>query len=186
MTDLKSLADVQLSHSAWSIERVLEACQKLPEPAFAEPFEIGEGSLQAVLAHVLEAMGFFADVFDEKYRPGEPFDWSEPPGFAERTRTASGQMSLLAEYGPSQRRAGLELLQRRGADGFVWWPNAERHVPVSVSIAQVVDHTSYHRAQCNNMLRRVGVEPLDIDLHEWAVAHAVARATPADRTERSE
>ena len=99
-------------------------------------------------------MGFFADVLgEEKYLPSVPFNWTEPEGFAERAATASGQLELIDEVGCAQRDAALSLLDRKGPNGLVWWPNIECLEPVSVSIAQVIDHSSYHRAQCNNMLR---------------------------------
>jgi uncharacterized damage-inducible protein DinB len=176
MSDLNLFADIQLSHSYWTTRRVLESCAVLTHDLFTKPFEIGEGSLHAVLSHLLEGMGFFADVLGEqKYPASVPFQWTEPDGFTERASTADGQIELIDEVGPAQRNAALALLDRKGPDEFVWWPNIGAFVPVRVSIAQVIDHASYHRAQCNNMLRHVGSQPLDVDVHVWAEVHGLRR-----------
>jgi uncharacterized damage-inducible protein DinB len=174
MTTQTQLAEVQLQHSWWSTRKILESCAALPHESFVMPFEIGEGSLHAVLSHVLECMTFFADVLEEhKYAPGSTFSWTQPEGFAENASTATGQLALINKFGPAQCEAGIALLERKGPGGLVWWPNFEKLVPASVSIAQVIDHTSYHRAQCNNMLRHVGAQPLDVDPHIWGKDHGL-------------
>ena len=176
LSDVREFADIQLRHSHWSTRRIIESCAALPHESFMKPFEIGAGSLQAVLSHVLEAMGFYVDVFGEqRYEIGGSFDYTEPEGFVERASTATGQLELIDEVGPAQRDAALALLDRKGQAGLVWWPNVKAMVPVSASIAQVLDHSSYHRAQCNNMLRHVGAEPLDVDVHVFAKAHGLQR-----------
>lgn len=174
MTTPIQFADVQLEHSWWSTRKIIESCVALPHESFTRPFEIGEGSLHAVISHVLECMTFFTDVLnEERYQPGSTFNRTQPKGFVEQASTAAGQLDLINEYGPAQRDAGVSLLERKGPGGLVWWPNFQRLVPASVGIAQVIDHTSYHRAQCNNMLRHVGAEPLDVDVHIWGKEHGL-------------
>lgn len=146
-----------LAHSRWAMHRLLDACETLSPARFDQDMGIGPGSLRVTLAHVIEAMFFFADNFAGRdYRPRDDFD--------REAATIPGLRRLLGQADAHLRR---EMLATAGqnAPETIRWPNAETGVlPTSVAVAQVFDHACLHRTQCINMLKRHGVLPvLDLD-----------------------
>jgi uncharacterized damage-inducible protein DinB len=146
-----------LAHSRWAMQRLLAASEQLSPAQFEQDMGIGPGSLRATLAHVIEAMFFFADNFAGRpYHPRDDFD--------REAETIAGLRRLLARADAELRR---DMLAAAGGNPAqtVQWPNAESGtLPTPVAVAQVFDHACLHRTQCINMLKRLGVLPvLDLD-----------------------
>lgn len=145
-----------LEHNTWATRRVLEACRGLTPEQFAQDLSIGPGSLRSTLAHVIEAMGYYADNFAGK-KPDGRADHSE------RTRTVDGLVAMLTEADAKLRAAMGPMLENppSASGARIVWPSIPtRAVSAWAAIQQVFDHGSHHRAQCLNMLKRLGVSPL--------------------------
>ncbi len=145
-----------LAHHEWAIARLLDECERLTAEQFDRDLGIGPGSLRINIAHTLEAMLFFADNFATR-------EFVEPAGLASLGTTVTGLRTLLARASVSLRDSMMGAVEA-GLGPRVHWPNAPGgSMSVAAAIAQVFDHAIAHRAQCVNMLKRLGVPPPDLD-----------------------
>lgn len=151
---IDAIVSMQLEHNVWATRRLLEACRPLSRQQWEQNFDIGPGSLAGTLSHIVEAMASFADCFAGK-------DCERRPDFAAGASTPDSLLSLLDEAGRALDDAIESLVLRHAERGSVAWRSARGgKLPVPVALAQVFDHGTHHRAQCLNMLKRLGVEPL--------------------------
>ncbi|MEC9372390.1 MAG: DinB family protein [Planctomycetota bacterium] len=152
----------QLHHNAWAIEKMIERCRKLTHEQYTAEFEIGLGSLQRTLTHLVEAIFYFADVFNRRpYRP---------------------RMVLMNAATPTDLRSPLELadgalreslaafLAKHDLDEPIEFPKGGGDfVAAFAAIAQIFDHGAHHRAQMLNMLRHLGeLGDFSVDPLRWA------------------
>lgn len=159
MTDLAQLVRFQIAHSVWALGEVIRHARGLPAEAVEQDLGIGPGSLKDNLIHTIEAMVYFAENF-----AGREFD---PARYADVQRcsgTLAGLSELLGIAHERLRTAMVEACERGPAER-VMWPNADGgSLPWVAAVAQVFDHSTLHRAQCVNMLKRLGVTPVpDLD-----------------------
>jgi uncharacterized damage-inducible protein DinB len=156
--DAAHFIQLQIDHNAWATRRVIDAARALPATDLERDMAIGPGSLRATLAHMIGAMFIFAANFDGK-------SLTLPADFDSRSRTLDGLTSLLDDASARLGQAFHGFLPGATETTQVRWPTAKRGtLPAFVAIAQVFDHGSHHRAQCKNMLKRLGVQSLpDID-----------------------
>jgi len=157
------LFQILLSHDRWATERVLDTCAALPNEQFHRPFDIGPGSLHDTLTHVVAAMRAWTDTL----AAAEPRPRLEGDG---RRRTPGELLSLLEEawqeFAAEARRLPLtETVSRRLRDGRIV------QLTRGAVVAHVATHGMHHRAQCLNMLRQLGVNPLPpSSVTEWTWA----------------
>ncbi len=155
--DLTALIRFQIAHSAWALRRIIECARTLPAAAIEQDLGIGPGSLRQNIAHTIECMFFFADNF-------AGLEYVEPADFAAQSQSLDGLATLLDSAHAKLRLAMLRASER-GFDNTVHWPNADSGaLPAAAAVAQVFDHSTLHRAQCVNMLKRLGISPVpDLD-----------------------
>lgn len=155
--DLTALIRFQIDHSAWALRELIAHARTLPAPKIEESLGIGPGSLRENIAHTIECMFFFADNF-------AGLEYVEPREFASDSQSLDGLARLL-DSAHAKLRLALLRASERGFDETVHWPNAESGtMPAAAAVAQVFDHSTLHRAQCVNMLKRLGVMPVpDLD-----------------------
>lgn len=155
--DLTALIRFQIAHSAWALARLIEHARTLPTAKIEENLGIGPGSLRQNIAHTIECMFYFADNF-------AGLEYVEPKEFAADSKSLDG-LSRLLDSAHAKLRLALLRACERGFGETVHWPNAESGtMPAAAAIAQVFDHATLHRAQCVNMLKRLGVNPVpDLD-----------------------
>lgn len=152
--------DILLAHDRWATKQILQTCQKLSSEQFHQKFDIGPGSLHAAALHILSAMRAWDDVL-----AGRP------------------QRPRLDEGGTQKTPAELLMLLEESADDFA--ATAKLH-PLEETVVRtrggkqytftrggvithVTTHGMHHRAQCLNMLRHLGVNPLPpSSVTEWA------------------
>jgi len=60
------LVESQFEHTRWATDQLIARCRALTPEEFGRSFDIGPGSLQATLAHVIDAMFYFADTLSVK------------------------------------------------------------------------------------------------------------------------
>ena len=154
------LLQILLSHDRWATAQLLDACGKLPADAFHQRFEIGPGSLHDTLAHMIAAMRTWTQSLAGQ-EPGPRID-------ADGQRRTADQLRALLEAGhrdfaAEARKPGTSLMvTRRLRDGRTL------QLTRGAVLGQVLTHGTHHRAQCLNMLRRLGVTPLPpSSVAEW-------------------
>ena len=142
--------EILLASNRWATRNILDACAALSDEQFHQRFEMGPGSLHDTLTHILGAMRGWGDLL-----AGREF----------RAR--------LEQDGPRSVRELLDLLEKIADDLQV---SAESH-PLDELVTRtregksytfsrggvlthVTTHGMHHRAQCLNMLRQLGVDPL--------------------------
>lgn len=165
-SDCWMFIQTQLDHNVWAIGQILSRCEKLTPEQYGQVFNIGPGSLQKTLAHMVEAMFFYADTFKgERYRRRE--------GWKQNCNTPSGLRPYLAMADRDLRESMRSYLSTHRLDEPMSWMTAKKPVPVAVGVGQVFDHGSHHRAQCLNMLKQVGVlEDMEVYPLIWATGEA--------------
>ena len=146
---------ILLTHNTWATHQTLDACEALGSEQFQQRFEMGPGSLHDTLVHVLSAMEGWGELLS-----GQPIGDGLGEGdfqIAElRTRLDALSDHLAAHVRPvdelvSGERGGRSYQFARGA-----------------VVTHVATHGMHHRAQCLNMLRALGVDPLPpVSVLEW-------------------
>lgn len=166
--------DILLKHDAWATRRVLEACAGLTGPQMHTKFDIGLGTLHDNLTHIIGAMRRWADRIDERaVRPSiESRGTSTDPAPTPIGRSVRELMELLDEAaadlaGVARKYAGRlhePIKPVFGGKAYTFSRGA--------ALVHVCTHGGHHRAQCINMLKRLGVSGLsdhlpDVAVTEW-------------------
>ena len=155
-----NLLDIQLQHDQWATRQILSACEKLTADQFARKFDIGAGSLQAGITHMLAAMITWTDTLAQ--RPLRP---RIDEGGAKYSAAQLHQMfdEFAAEFSAIAKSHPLDEIVKRTRGG------KEYSFTRGAVITHVTTHGMHHRAQCLNMLRHLGVTPLPpSSVTEWA------------------
>ncbi len=154
---------VLLDFDAWANEQLFDACAGLSDDELDRVFEIGLGSLRKTMTHTLGAMRGWTDVLLEA-DPVRPRLEHDP------ARTIDDLRALHAEIAPEFRSACMD-----GSHGDVLTPERNGktyHFTRGGIMIHVLTHSMHHRAQCLNMLRHLGVDPLpESSVMQWMVAH---------------
>ena len=142
--------EILLTHNRWATRNVLNACAALPQEQFHQAFDMGPGSLHDTTTHILGAMRGWGDMLaGREQRPR--LDEGEK-------RTPQELLELLDEISDdlesSVRAHPLDELVS-GSRGGRTYTFTRGGV-----ITHVTTHGMHHRAQCLNMLRRLGVDEL--------------------------
>ncbi len=162
--------DILLAHDAWATRQVLDACEGLAGEAWNRRFDIGPGSLHDTLTHVVAAMFRWADRIDGPPRPMRP---SIEDGSA---RTPADLRALLSRAAADLAAAAANARGRGlGTEVDVTLGGTPYRFTLGAMLTHVTTHGMHHRAQCLNMLRRLGVPGVsdrlpDLDVLEWQLA----------------
>ncbi|GJM19402.1 MAG: hypothetical protein DHS20C14_16150 [Phycisphaeraceae bacterium] len=150
--------DVLLAHDRWATANLIEACRPLRAEQFVQRFEMGPGSLQATLTHVLGTMRGWTDVLTERAERRARLE--------EREHTLDELAGLLDPIADELAAAALAgspddvLRPSRGGNTYAFTRGG--------ILTHVTTHGMHHRAQCLNMLRHLGVETLPMSsVMEW-------------------
>lgn len=151
--------DILIEHDNWATQRMLDTCSTLAEAQLHQRFEIGPGSLHDTLAHTIGAMQRWTAVLRDRKFPATPR--------FEETRHS------LADLRAAHRQATADFAREARAaklDEMIPFERGAERMTVSAGgvITHVTTHGMYHRAQCMNMFRRLGVSPLPhSSVTEW-------------------
>jgi uncharacterized damage-inducible protein DinB len=152
---------ILLDTSVWATGLIIETCKPLSRDQFHRRFEMGPGSLHDTITHTIGAIRSWTD----SLRGGERRPWLGDQG----PFTIDQLRSLLAESDTDFRAAALsgpldEPITIHRRDGKVLT------LTRAAIITHVGTHGMYHLAQCQNMLRNVGVDPLPASsVVQWAI-----------------
>ncbi|MEK6702974.1 MAG: DinB family protein [Planctomycetota bacterium] len=174
MTLSSDALDILLRHDHWATRRVLEICATLTPEQFGRKFEIGPGSLHHTLAHTVGAMRRWADrIVGRELRPS--IDALRGGAAAEvRVFTPQELVGLLDEAATDLAVIATEarLPGGSGLDSVIevqFGPTLYRFTR-GAALVHIGTHGMHHRAQCMNMIRRLGLPGLSAeDLPEIGV-----------------
>jgi uncharacterized damage-inducible protein DinB len=163
--------DILLKHDMWATEQMIAACEKLSAEQFARKFEMGPGSLQATITHIIAAMNAWADTLARApHRPRIDQDGRAytPAQLRQMLEASTSEFAAIAKAHPVEE---IVTRQREGID---------YHFTRGAVITHVATHGMHHRAQCLNMLKQLGVKPLPpSSVAEWT---RIADLPPAQST----
>jgi uncharacterized damage-inducible protein DinB len=151
--------DLLLTHDRWATRNVLLACEPLSGEQFHRKFEMGFGSLHAILTHVLSATIGWSKNLERSVTTARP----DADG-VQRTPTELLALHTVIydEFESIARAHPLDdtiTISRN---------NITLTIPRGVAVTHLTTHNMHHRAQCVNMLRHVGVSPLPFtSVIEW-------------------
>jgi uncharacterized damage-inducible protein DinB len=154
--------DILLEHDTWATRQMLLACEKLTAEQFGRKFDMGPGSLQATITHMIAAMNAWTDTLAQ--RPNRPRVDQGSVAYSvaqllQMLEESAGEFAAVAKGHAMDEvvtrvREGKEYKFTRGA-----------------VITHVATHGMHHRAQCLNMLKQLGVKPLPLSsVVEWVRA----------------
>jgi uncharacterized damage-inducible protein DinB len=153
--------EVLLVHNRWADSLMLDACERLTPEQFHEPFDIGIGSLHNNLTHTIAAMRIWGDLLARVV----PRPWVDNTPH----RTVAELRHMHTE--------AADLIERVAFSGpidetFIRERDGKTHSYTrGVIITHVTTHAMHHRAQCLNMLRKLGVTDLPkSSVVEWSRA----------------
>jgi uncharacterized damage-inducible protein DinB len=169
--------DILLAHNLWATRAILDRCEPLSAEQFSMPFPIGPGEthgLRGTLTHIVSAMGRWVDRIE-----GTPLRMPLGPAWPGYTGPVDDRV-----FTPAQLRAILETNHAqlaRLAPAIRAEPGRIIHVgtqgqssafTAACAYVHVLTHGHYHRAQCMNMLRHLGVAGMsdklpELDVIDW-------------------
>ena len=155
-------AAVLLDFEDWATHRMLDACGTLSDEQLDMEFEMGLGSLRKTLVHNLGAMIGWTGVLEDGEPEFAPDFGSDPPSI-DRIRACHDQAMTRFRNAGSADFADVLAPERKGT--------TYRFTRGGI-VTHVVTHSMHHRAQCLNMLRRLGVDPQpESSVFQWMIAH---------------
>ncbi|GMV25808.1 MAG: hypothetical protein AMXMBFR58_18390 [Phycisphaerae bacterium] len=165
--------DILLGHNRWGNATVLGLCERLSREQFHQPFPIGpaeRGGLHATLTHVVSAMLRWSDRLAQ--RPVRPPIEAARPGFTGPVDYRERTPQELAAIAETAHAALAELkpvvVASPGAIITVAFGDKSYQFTAAAAYIHALTHGHYHRAQCLNMLRQLGVGKLpDVDVVDW-------------------
>lgn len=180
--------DILLRHDHWGTRRVLEVCRELSPAQFQQRFDMGPGSLHDTLAHVIGAMRRWADRLTQRpIRPAidnPPRNVGMPSEY--RIRTPDELIALLDPAAAELATIAVDLRRPGGLglDSEISFAldNTTYRTTRGAGLVHVTTHGTHHRAQCLNMLRRLGVRALpELTVVDWQAEVESGAAAPFAR-----
>lgn len=150
--------DTLLAADHWGTRQIVDAASGLTHEQFTREFAMGPGSVQKTLVHILSAMLRTGDVLGGS-PPREPLDaanFATPDALVPLFDQAFATLRDQARSKPISDIVTREF----GGKSYRFTRNG--------MIVHAATHGAYHRAQCVNMLRHLGVKPLpDPSAMKW-------------------
>lgn len=160
--------DALIASDAWGTRAILNICETLPREQFHQKFDIGLSSLHDTLTHMISAMRRWTDRLAKRTpRPMLHAVPEFPHVGGENSDRTPAELLAMHEDAARDLRATMDAIRRDGrlaSTISMDWPGSGAEaglmktytLAVGVIIAHVTTHGYHHRAQCLNMLRRLG------------------------------
>ena len=138
------------AYADWARDQVHTAAAKLTDEQLDRPFEMGPGTLRATLVHMRDAEQWWWQ------------NWTQGPGQAFPAIDARLSLSALARDCEQVAAQRNDLLSRTSDADLLRpvtvmpRPGVTRTFLLGVTMLQICQHGTHHRAQALNMLRHVG------------------------------
>jgi uncharacterized damage-inducible protein DinB len=148
--------DTLFAYDRWATRTILEACAELTQEEFERPLDIGPGSLERTLTHLVSAQFFFADRLNRcTSRPRLEKDG--------RTKTAAELLALFDQADRDLGEAVRHTIETYALTDVLNWTDTdegpidpEDQIQYAVALAQMIDHGIQHRTQAADMLELLG------------------------------
>ncbi len=151
---------ILLAHDRWATQNIIQACEKITDEQFHHRFEMGLGSLHNTLRHILGAMKGWGDLLAGR----EQSERLEAAGDLSAQQMNELLDSLSADMHESANAHPTDEIVT-GSHGGMTYSFTRGAV-----LTHVTTHGMHHRAQCLNMLRHLGVDPLPpSSIMEWTM-----------------
>jgi len=157
---------------AWATRRLIEFCQDLtPELLAAGRNDATGWSILQTLTHLVSADGYYVGTLDGSGRPVPKWnDDHDPPWDLDALRERSARLAGLWE---------AYLKSADDAERLVLLDAGTFECRAGVIVAHALHHGDLHREQVCSILRRLGLEPPDLQPWEYALDNARARFVEA-------
>jgi len=150
---------ILLEHDQWATRQMLSACAELSPEQYHHRFEMGPGSLHDTTTHIVGAMRAWGDMLAGR----------EPRPRLETTQRTPTELQAIfdevaADFSTAAQSHPLDeiVVAQRGGQTYSFVRGAV--------VTHVMTHGMHHRAQCLNMLRQLGVNPLPpSSVLEWTL-----------------
>ena len=160
--------EILLTQNRWATRQLIEACAGLSEEQFHQTFEMGVGSLHDTVTHILGAMRGWGDMLSGR---------EQRPRLEGESRSTQDLLTMLDELSDDLEASAAA----HPVDGLVTGSRGGRSYTFTRGgvLTHVTTHGMHHRAQCLNMMRQLGVDPLPPSaVVEWMLM----ADTPAEPT----
>ncbi len=146
----------QLDYSDWADGRVRDVAAALPEEQLDRRFDIGQGTIRGTLGHLLVAQEWWVANWTSAARVA----------FPPTERLAIAELDARWARVRAARSAFLDGLRDADLLGHVSvrGRSGDREFPLGVTLLQIGQHGTYHRAQLLNMFRHVGAAVPGLDV----------------------
>lgn len=141
--------DILLTHNRWATRNILECCATLRVEQFHQRYEIGPGSLHDTVRHILVAMVAWGDILaGREQRSYQLSKNCTPQELLSLLDKISDDLQVSAKAHPYDEMVSGSLGSKHYS------------IPRGGVLTHVTTHGMHHRAQCLNLLRQLGVDPL--------------------------
>ena len=152
--------EILAATNRWATQNIIKACRGLSEEQLHQRFEMGVGTLHDTIVHILQAMRGWSDLLAGRSQ--------RPPLEGKSKHTVDELSAMLAEIS-----GDFESLARsHPVDEIVSGERGGKQYSFTrgTVITHVTTHGMHHRAQCLNMLRHLGIDPLPPSaIVEWSM-----------------
>ena len=146
-------------HHLWANDRLLAACEPLADADLDAELPGVYGTIRATLVHMFAAETRYLAAMRNLPRPDDLHESKPFPGFdvlrASARRTGEALFEFAATAGPDDRMRG----ENRGE---------KYDLPLSVPLAQVINHATEHRTNITTILASRGVAAPHLDVWQYA------------------
>lgn len=154
------------AHHVWATLELLDSCDALEEHQLRVGIPGVYGSILETLRHLVGSDCSYLRVIT-----GDHADFDED----------AAELPDLRHEMEGHAGAWTELLGK-DLDGDAWLvrhrpDGSETHAPIGIRLAQAVHHGTDHRSQVCTILTHQGIEPPEIDVWDYGLAHERTRTT---------
>lgn len=146
-----------LHYSDWANERLARAAAGLAPGELDKAFDIGRGTLRKILLHILSG----ETVWLKRWQGQRDTPWPDenehasPMDIADRFMSNAGMRDSFLNSITSQKTC--ERITYRDSKGSLY------SATLADMIIQMCTHSTHHRAQAVNIIRRLGAAPPELD-----------------------
>lgn len=151
------LIDTMLTYSDWANGQVLSAAAGLNDAKLDQPFDMGPGSLRRTLLHIYNGEHVWLQRWQGRTESPWPSE-DERVSVTDLTGRFRRTWAARSDFLRTVVEAGLaETVVYRDSKGSLFTATLRD------MIVQMCTHSTHHRAQAVNMLRRLGGPALELD-----------------------
>ena len=168
------LLDRLLGHDEWTTGEILRRCEELSGAQLRARFDIGLGSIQRTLAHMIGNVRVWTDLMATGATDGASSEWRELDlaGLTGAFRESYGDFARFARQ-----------VEADGRIDAMWIDSLDdppRPKTYGGAILHVITHNMHHRGELMHMLDRLGLTDLpEGDLLTWEAGHNVEKGVAA-------